>query len=199
MPILRQQPHLSQRSSWNKLFQYCLIIFFLLFSSSTNIPAQSDARPEYALKAVFLFNFAQFVDWPASAFADSQKPLVIGVLGNDPFGKYLDETIAGEKVNNRSLAVQRYQHIEDVDTCHILFICESEKGEINDIVAGLNGRSILTVSDIEGGAKAGIMIRFITEKKKVRLKINVEAAKSASLSISSKLLRLAEIVETEKK
>lgn len=199
MPVLKQQSNSPWRVSLNKLFQVCFVVCFLLFSSNANVPAQSEPRPEYALKAVFLFNFAQFVDWPATAFADSQKPLVIGVLGDDPFGKYLDETVQGEKINNRPLVIERYQRIEEVDTCHVLFISESEKSQIDQIVSDLNGRSILTVSDIEEAAKSGVMIRFATEKKKVRLKINVEAAKSANLSISSKLLRLADIVKPEKK
>src|SRR5881296_3853751 len=78
----------------------------LLLSSDPNLQAQRAPVAEYQIKAVFLFNFAQFVDWPTNAFSEAQAPLVIGVLGEDPFGVYLDETVRGEKVNNRPVAVQ---------------------------------------------------------------------------------------------
>ena len=142
-------------------------------------------------KAVFLFNFAGFV---AQAFPDAQAPLVIGVLGMDLFGAYLDETVRGETVNNRPLVVQRYGRVEDIITCHILFISRSETDRLERILASLRGRHILTVSDTEGAALRGVMIRLITVEKKIWLRINLEAAQAANLRISSKLLRPAEIV-----
>src|SRR2546421_10219007 len=87
--------------------------------------AQTGPSREYQVKAVFLFNFAQFVEWPPAAFAGANSPLVIGILGQDPFGAYLDETVRNEKVNNRLLEIQRYHRVEDIKTCHILFISPS--------------------------------------------------------------------------
>ncbi|HEX3989426.1 MAG TPA: YfiR family protein, partial [Verrucomicrobiae bacterium] len=112
----------------------------------------------------------------------------------DPFGASLDEIVRGEKVNNRSLFIQHYQRIEDIKDCQILFICQSENRRLEEIFPALKDRSILTVGDTDGFAKRGGMIRFVTEKNKIRFRINVEAAKAANLTISSKLLRLAEIV-----
>ena len=149
---------------------------------------------EYQIKAVFLFNFAQFVDWPTNAFLENQAPLVIGILGEDPFGSYLDETVRGEKVNNRSLVIQRYRSVDQIKSCHILFISRSESARQEEILNALKGRNILTVGDYDGFAQRGGMIRFVTDKNKVRLKIGLEAAKAAKLTISSKLLRPAEIV-----
>jgi hypothetical protein len=163
---------------------------------SGGLSAQPEAPGEYQLKAVFLFNFAQFVEWPPQAFADAQTPLVIGVLGRDPFGAYLDETVRGERVNNRSLVVQRYGRVEDIDTCHILFISRSEGDRLEEILARLRGRSILTVADAEGFALPGVMIGLVTVENKIRLRINLEGAQAASLRISSKLLRAAEIVSS---
>ena len=155
---------------------------------------QAAAPTEYQLKAVFLFNFAQFVDWPQESFPEAQMPLVIGVLGEDPFGTYLDEIVSGETVNNRQLEIQRYRRVDEMKTCHILFISQSESKRLEQIVAALKGRSILTVSDSDGFTRYGGMIRFVTEKNKLRLRINLEAATAANLTISSKLLRPAEIV-----
>jgi hypothetical protein len=156
--------------------------------------AAAQTSPEYQLKAVFLFNFAQFVEWPTDAFPDSDAPLVIGVLGEDPFGPYLDETIRGESVNNRHLLVRRYHGVQDVDTCHILFVSREEQGNLPQILDHLKGRSILTVSDADHFASLGGIIRFVTDHNRIRLRINLDAAKAANLTLSSKLLRPAQIV-----
>lgn len=162
----------------------------LLFSGGVDLPVQSAPTAEYQIKAVFLFNFAQFIEWPPTAFPERQTPFVIGVLGQDPFGSYLDETVRGEKVNNRPLTVRRYRRVEEIQTCHVLFISRSEAGRLDQILANLKYRNILTVADVESAASSGVMIRFVTQQNKIRLRINPEAAKAANLTISSKLLRL---------
>src|SRR6267154_357061 len=139
-----------------------------LFLSGLNLPAQT-TPPEYRLKAVFLFNFAEFVSWPSEAFIDPQAPLVIGVLGENPFGTHLDEVVRGERVNNRQLVVERYRRVEDIKVCHILFISRSEAGRLDEILPRLKNRSVLTVSDIDRFAARGGIIRFINEKNRIRL------------------------------
>lgn len=175
------------------------VVLGSLLAVQRELPAQTaPVSAEYQIKAVFLFNFAQFVDWPAQAFPEAQTPLVIGVLGEDHFGSYLDETVRGEEVKKRTLVVQHYRQLDEIKSCHILFISRSEAARLPQILAELKGRSVLTVSDTEGFAGRGGMIRFVTEKNKIRLRINLEAAKAANLTISSKLLRPAEIVSTGK-
>lgn len=154
---------------------------------------------EYQIKAVFLFNFAQFVEWPPSAFETPDQPISLCILGTDPFGSFLDETVSNEKVGMRSLAVHRYGRIEDIDSCHLLFVSRSERERFADIFAELEGRSVLTVSDTDGFAGKGGMIRFITRNNRINLRINLEATRAAGLTISSKLLRPAEIVTTGEK
>ncbi|HVH66640.1 MAG TPA: YfiR family protein [Gemmatimonadales bacterium] len=153
---------------------------------------------EYRVKAVFLFNFAQFVDWPLAAFPDSQTPVVIGVLGDDPFGPLLDETVRGETLAGRPFEVRRYRRADEIKACHILFISQSESDRLEEILAGLKSRPTLTVGDGEGFSLRGGMVRFVTEKNRVRLRINLEAVQAANLTISSKLLRSAEIVTSRK-
>jgi len=157
-------------------------------------PAQTAATGEYELKAVFLFNFARFVEWPAAAFPGPEAPLVIGVLGDDPFGPLLDEIVRGEKIGSHPLLVRRYRRIEEIGDCHILFIGAAAAGWLGRLPESTAGRSILTVSDADSRAVRGVMIRFLTAKNKIKLRINLEAAKAASLTFSSKLLRPAEIV-----
>jgi hypothetical protein len=158
------------------------------------LAAQAVRASEYQVKAVFLFNFAQFVDWPATALADSVASLSICVLGPDPFGDFLDQTVRGERVGGRPLQVRRYRRADEIRTCHILFISRSEGSPPEDILAGLKHRPILTVSDIDGFAERGGMIAFVTDRNRIRLKINLDAAAMAHLTISSKLLRVAEVV-----
>lgn len=146
------------------------------------------------VQAVFLFNFAQFVEWPAEAFSDPRAPLVIGILGKDPFGGFLDETVRGETVRGRTFRVDRYRRVEDVSECHILFISRSESKRLDSILAALKDKPILTVSNGDDFDRAGGIIRFILDKSKIRLSVDLEAAQAARLTFSSKLLRSAEIV-----
>jgi hypothetical protein len=174
-------------------------IFTALLALAAAVPGRAQAPPaptEYEVKAAFLFNFSQFVDWPPAAFANGSSPLVIGVLGRDPFGATLDEIVRGETVSGRPLAVRRYQSVEQVDACHILFIDRSQEPRLAAVLAALKGRSVLTVGDFQGFALRGGMIRFRTVANKIRLRVNLTAAQEAKLTISSKLLRSAEIVES---
>lgn len=173
-----------------------IIVALLALAAAAPGRAQAPPAPtEYQVKAVFLFNFSQFVDWPPAAFADGRSPLVIGVLGRDPFGAMLDEIVSGETVNGRPLAVRRYESVEQVDACHILFIDRSRDPLLDADLAALKGRSILTVGDFEGFAQRGGIVRFATVGNKIRLRVNLAAAQQAKLTISSKLLRPAEIVQ----
>src|SRR5262245_43281048 len=92
-----------------------------LFAIEQSAGAQSPV-PEYRVKATFLFQFTQFVDWPLETFPTPEAPLVIAVFGEDPFGSFLDETVRDEKANTHPLVVQRYQRLEDIKNCHVLFV-----------------------------------------------------------------------------
>jgi hypothetical protein len=165
-----------------------LLVFGILLSASQ----PTDSR-EYQIKAAFLFNFTQFVEWPVDAFPEEGTPLVIGILGEDPFDNYLKETVSGEKINGHPLVIQHYKNIDDVKTCHILFINQAEINKPGQGVINLKGKYILTVSDGNDFIKQGGMIRFITKNNKIQIQINPDAAKEVNLIISSKLLRIAEI------
>lgn len=167
-----------------------IAIFILGFT-----PPQKLESPEYQVKAVFLFNFAQFVEWPANTFPEENSPIVIGVLGQDPFGSYLDETVQGEEVNGHPLAIQRFHLSSEIKDCHILFIHRNMVPKLERVLKDLEGKKILTVSDGNNFTKQGGMVRFVTENNKIKFRINLEAVKASDITISSKLLRLAEIVD----
>jgi len=154
--------------------------------------AEQPVLPEYRLKALFLYHFAEFVDWPTNAFADAQSPYVVGVLGNDPFGEDLDKTLEGQSLNGRKFEIRRFKNISQVRDCHILFISSSESRRLEDIFKKLHGQSILTVGEkMDDFAKRGGMIQFIDTGTKLRFAINNQAANDAQLKISSQLLSLA--------
>jgi hypothetical protein len=167
--------------------------------TSALLLVQSPRASEYQLKAVFLYNFVQFVDWPPRSTQDSQPPLLIGILGDDPFGTFLDETVRGERLGTRPIQVRRYRQIADTDECNILFISRSENERLPEILAALKNRPVLTVSDGNAFVNQGGMIQFVTDKNRIRLRINLEAAQAANLTISSKLLRVAEVVRAPKR
>lgn len=175
-------------------------LLLLLGIRATVVGAVPPSPPslEYQVKAVFLFNFAQFVEWPARAFAEPPDPLVIGILGDDPFGSYLDDLVHDEMIGRRPVTVRRYRRVEEIAACHILFISRSEATALEKILGGLKNRSVLTVGDAEDFSRHGGMVRFATENGKIRLRIDVEAAKAAELTISSKILRAATIVSRGK-
>ena len=167
------------------------ILFFSFYC--LQLQAQKSASREYQVKAVFLYNFTQFIEWPSTAFHGSDAPFVIGILGNDPFGKFLDEALAGEKIMGHAMKVERYQDVKDISSCHILFI--NPNYQLGEALTVTRNRTILTVSDAVNFMKMGGMIRFFTQNNKIRLQVNTSAVKSGKLVISSKLLRLAAIYD----
>lgn len=156
--------------------------------------AFASPTPEYQVKAAFLFNFSQFVSWPPQVFDSSNAPIVIAVLGQDPFGSDLDTIVSGQHVDGHPFLVRRYSDVSEIDDCHILFIARSETAQLPEIVHSLHGRAILTVSDIEGSAQGGVMIDLVTQNHHVRMHVNLAAARASGLTVSSQLLSLAQIV-----
>jgi hypothetical protein len=145
----------------------------MLATGLMGIQAQAQALKDYQVKAAFVFNFAKFVDWPSDAFSDGRAPLVLGVIGNDPFGGALDQVINGQSIGGRLLVVRRLKWGQDLRSCHILFIGSSEQKRLTQITQ-------------QGG-----IINFILEASKIRFEINLRGANQARLRISSKLLALS--------
>jgi len=173
-------------------FRITLMAISVLLPAIVRTPAQAAPPSEYQLKAAYLFNFAKFVEWPTGAFAQATSPMVIGVLGDNPFGGDLERTIHGKSINDHPMQVRAVQSLGDAKQCHILFISPSEKKRLPEIVAALRGVPVLTVGESEGFPEAGGMINFVLEGNKIRFQINNDAARNAGLKISSKLLSLAQ-------
>lgn len=154
-------------------------------------PLGAQRTREYDLKAVFLFNFAMFVEWPDEPGPASEEAFVIGILGDDPFGAVLEQVIAGETVKGAPLVVRRFRSVEEAKQARILYISAPPQ-RMPEILAGLRDLPILTVSDGPQFLAAGGIVGFSTGAR-VELHINAEAARRAKLTISSKLLRVAKL------
>jgi len=169
------------------------LALFLL--SSSLIGAEADQRAgEYQVKAAFLYNFAKYVQWPADAQAVQTGTFVITVLGNDPFGPSLDETLRGKTIDRLKVVVRRASTAEELRASQIVFISASERGQLPVILKRLEGAPTLTVAEMDDFAERGGVIGFRMDGDRVRLDINPSAAARARLRISSELLKLARIV-----
>ena len=168
-----------------------LILLPSLLLTSGSSRAQDASPPEYEVKAAFMFNFAKFVQWPASAFASESSPLFIGVLGNNPFGAELDRTMRGKSINNRPVAVKQCHTLAEAGRCHVLFISTSEKARVRQIVDALDAAAVLTVGETENFIPSGGMVSFFLEGRRIRFDINGDAVRNAGLRMDSKLLELA--------
>lgn len=162
-------------------------------------PGELGAEPpqydENKVKGAFLAKFAAFVEWPVSAFPDSHAPLVIGVIGRDPFGPQYETELSQEKARGRTFLLKRMDRTAGVTNCQILFVSSSESQRLPEILAVVGTAPVLVVGDQEGFASRGGMINFFKEDGKLRFEINESAVKRNGLVIDSKLLSVARIVK----
>ncbi len=157
-----------------------------------------EVTTEYDVKAALLFHFTQFVEWPPSTFATPDAPLVIGVLGANPFGDVLENLVEPKQESGHRIEVMLCRDVTQAERCHLLFISSSERANLPQIVEALHHRPILTVADFDGFLRHGGMVQFRkTAQGKIRLRVGLEKAKAAGLTLSSKLLRVVEIVPPE--
>ena len=154
---------------------------------------------EHQVKIGFLYNFAKFVEWPATVFQNPDTPLIVGVLGSDPFCDTLERSLRGKTVNSRPIIVRRLQRTGPLNTVQILFISPSLGKEVAGILESLRTEPVLTVGDMDHFAAAGGIINFRIVENKVRFEVNVDAAVRTGLRVSSQLLTVATVVRDERR
>lgn len=146
---------------------------------------------EYEIKAAYLYNFGRFVEWPHNVLSSEAAQFTICVLGHDPFGRALDATISGEKIDGKNVVARRITKVGEAKTCRVLFVSASEDKQLSEILSSLDKLSVLTVSDIPEFVQQGGMVQFVLADKRVRFEINLAAAQQAGLNLSSELLKVA--------
>jgi len=171
-----------------------LVVLTLGGVGSSAQPADST---EYEVKAAFLFKFTTYVKWPDRAFEKPVSPIVVAVVGPDPFGRALDDAFKEKAVGSRKVQVARFKTSAELGACHLLFVASQEAPKLSKILEQLATKPVLVVGESDGFATKGGCINFVLEDKKMRFEINPDAAKRAEVEISSQLLKLARIVKEE--
>lgn len=176
----------------------CLIAVFQGAAHAQDGHADTEAQVsrEYLIKAALLYNFAKFATWPAEAFRDARAPLRVCILGADPFGVAL-ESIDGKRIRNRRLVTARIDEVGGAERCHVLFVSASERDRLTSILESIREQPILTVADMPWFARFGGIIALKVVQDRSRFEINIDAANDVGLSLSSRLLRLADIVRRQ--
>jgi hypothetical protein len=160
-----------------------------------SVLAQQSKPAEYEVKAVYLYNFSKFIEWPPASFRE--EAFTICVLGHDPFGPLLDATLAGETIGNKKPAARRVASAREAANCQILFVASSEAGRVKQILASIDKPGVLTVSDLPDFMASGGMIQFVLQDNKIRFEVNLTAAGKSGLILSSQLLKVAVSVRKE--
>lgn len=174
------------------------IITAMLLGGWFSVNACGQAIDEYQVKAAFLYNFAKFVAWPSQAFKSPQDPMLVCVLGHNPFGSALEDVIRGKSIEGRAFVFRQVSDAEQASACQILFVSSLEGKHFRSLWGSLKPAGILTVGETQGFAAEGGVINFKLDDGRVRFEINIDSAEHQQLHISSKLLSLAQIVKTEK-
>ena len=151
--------------------------------------------PEYVVKAGFLFNLAKYVAWPEPAFETANAPILIGIVGDDPFGDVLERTLAGKSVHDHPFQIRRFRELADIRNVHMLFVPRSESGRLTQILRLVDDQPVLTVGEQAAFAVHGGMVAILIEGQKPSLHINPSAVERQRLEVDTKLLRIATIVK----
>lgn len=179
---------------YRRLAPRLIAICVALACAAMPAPAQERTLDEYQIKALFIFNLVQFVEWPAGAHQTPDSPIRIGILGDNPFSGTLVAATKNEKVNGRALSVEQITEPTALSDCHVVFVSRSERGRLQAILDVVARRPVLTVGDTPGFAERGGIINFYREGEKVRFELNRSAAHAANLKLSSQLIRLGKQV-----
>lgn len=184
---------LRMKNTFQKVIR--LIAFCGMLFRAGDVAGGEVSMPEYQVKALFLMNFAKYVDWPAAAFAQSNSPIIIGLYGEDKFGDALTKVVEGRTISGRRIIIQPIEKDGDLGKCQMLFISDSEKNHLGEILEKINALPVLTVGETDQFMERGGMINFVKKEDKIRLEINLDATRQARLVISSQLLRVADAVK----
>ncbi len=155
-------------------------------------PAEATLPDEYTMKAVYLYSFGRYCQWPQGAFASDSGSFVIGILGEDPFGETIDKIAAKKTLHNRRIVVRRFATLDDYrGPCQILFVSRSvPPNQQATVIEKLGDDPVLVVGESPGYAERGATANFVIGGDRIRFEINIENARRAQLRMDAKLLSL---------
>jgi len=169
----------------------CACALLLLLGGGAPEARSQEAFREYDVKAAFLYNLPQFIEWPNGAV--NPRFLTVCIVGHDPFGPVLD-FLAGKQAEGRPLRVRRLEPGAAPAGCPVVFVSASAAERTAPLLRSLYGAAVLTVGETDDFTRLGGVVRFFVGHERVHLEVNLTAARSAGLSISAKLLSLASVV-----
>jgi hypothetical protein len=169
----------------------------LFLIASPKALSQKEEGAEYPVKLAFLYNFTKFVEWPPDAYRDPGAPLLICIVGHDPFSQILEGELRTRNVGGHPVEVRTLKPNDKLSVCQIVFVPATEKHQADRILRGLKGSTTLTVGETDGFAVLGGIINLTVEANKVHFEVNRLAAERAGLKISSRLLSIAKIVQEQ--
>lgn len=187
-----------KREYVKRVFTLGLTILLTGFSVQSVSAQTSDTETEYRIKALYLFNFAKETEWAAFCFPSSSTPMIIAIVGEDPFGGVIDGALAGKKIGSRSIVIKRFDTVDDIDMCHILFVSESEQKNMDRVVEAAKFWYALTVADFRPFAEKGGIINFIIQNERIRIEYNPAAARDSFIKVSPEIRRVAKVVKTDR-
>jgi hypothetical protein len=186
-----------------KIRLYILIVLILL--AAVLVPpamAGSAAQDrEQKIKAAFLYNFINFVDWPEDKMTDNDEPIIIGVIGNKDFVNAFDP-IKDKQIRGKKIVIKYFKDLKDLKKCHVVLLCicgSTSPDNSKKIMDAVKNFPVLTVGEQADFLENGGNINFLTVDHKIRFEINLDSAKRNNLKIRSKLLKLAKRVINEEK
>jgi hypothetical protein len=167
----------------------CLALAF--FMATQGLATAAHAQPsETAVKAAFLPRFARYVTWPSAAAPGVGEAFVLCVVGDDRFGRLLDDAARAQSIDGRPVTVRRMRDGTNASACHVAFVQGTKQQPVGQLLAAMGRRPILTVTDASSGGQRG-MIHFSIQNGRVRFFIDQGAAQQRGMIISSRLLALA--------
>jgi hypothetical protein len=180
-----------------------ILVFFTFFQLGLTATYAADAESnevENQIKATYLFKFATYVEWPATAFSQPNSPFVIGVIGSDELAANLKSLIEvdGHLLNSRHIEVVILKPNAPQTNVQILFIGKHENGTLKNILNATQKLPVLTITESKEGLDDGSIINFVTDDNRVRFEVSVGQAERSGLKISARLLKVAKKVETNK-
>lgn len=179
----------------------CFVLLLVAgFGLFPRLACAATTKSEYQVKAAFLHNFARFVEWPEHKLPAEDSPIVIGVLGDDPFGPSLD-AITQKSIDRHRIVIKRfkgltsdqdeYPHTEDMRSCHMLFVASDQRPYVERIAVMLRNDAVLTIGEQTDFIDRGGMVNFVVIDGKTCFEINLKSSKEANITIRSRLSRLA--------
>lgn len=153
----------------------------------------AQAQSEDGVKCAFLFNFAKFTEWPATAFKSPSAPVAIGFVGGGALAQTFEQAVRGKNANGRDFVVTQVTSASSAGDCQMIYVADA--GQAAAVLAAIKGKPVLAIGDVDNLLETGGMIRFVRDGAKIVFDLNLEAAAAAGLKLDAKLGKIARTVK----